>query len=249
MSPPRWATGCCGLLGYETGAREKIALQPDPQLLFDGPARASRTIALAHGAGAAMDAPFMTAVAHGLADHGFRVARFEFPYMAIRRESGKKKPPDREPVLRATWLQVIELLGREGLVIGGKSMGGRIASLVADDAGVAGLVCLGYPFHPVGKPDRLRVEHLAAIKTPMLIVQGERDPFGCRDAVDGYTLSRRVSRSGGQRRRGTSNEDPGGVDDTSKTPQDFTWIGRLPGHACVRRVPGAGPFGNQSSEL
>ena len=109
--------------------------------------------------------------------------------MTSQRRTGKKKPPDREPVLRATWLRVVELLGREGLVIGGKSMGGRIASLVADEAGVAGLVCLGYPFHPVGKPERLRVEHLQTIKTPTLIVQGERDPFGTREEVARYKLS------------------------------------------------------------
>jgi uncharacterized protein len=94
--------------------------------------------------------------------------------------------------VRATWLRIVELLGRDGLVIGGKSMGGRIASLVADEAGVAGLVCLGYPFHPVGKPDRLRVEHLAAINTPTLIVQGERDPFGSREEVGGYKLARKL---------------------------------------------------------
>src|SRR5260370_31939297 len=139
-----------------------------------------------------MDSPGMDAFAAGRADHGFRVARFEFPYMAAYRATGKRKPRDREPVSRAIWLRVVELLGRDGLVIGGKSMGGRIASLVADEAGVAGQVCLGYPFHPVGKPDRLRVENLAAIKTPTLIVQGERDPFGSRDEVGGYKLSRRV---------------------------------------------------------
>jgi predicted alpha/beta-hydrolase family hydrolase len=109
--------------------------------------------------------------------------------MASKRVTGKTKPPDREPVLRDTWLRVIEMLGSEGLVIGGKSLGGRIASLVADDAGVAGLVCLGYPFHPVGEPHRLRVEHLKTIQTPTLIVQGERDPFGSREEVTGYTLS------------------------------------------------------------
>jgi predicted alpha/beta-hydrolase family hydrolase len=92
-------------------------------------------------------------------------------------------------VLWETWLKVVEGLGRESLVIGGKSMGGRIASLIADEAGVAGLVCLGYPFHPTGKPDRLRVEHLGSIKTPTLILQGERDPFGSREEVAGYKLS------------------------------------------------------------
>lgn len=71
-------------------------------------------------------------------------------------------------------------------------MGGRIASLVADEAGVTGLVCLGYPFHPVGKPDKLRVEHLKAIKTKTLIVQGERDPFGTWEEVSKYKVSRAV---------------------------------------------------------
>jgi hypothetical protein len=163
-------------------------LSADPELLIDGP-NGTRTIALAPGAGAGMDTPFMAFFATHLVDRGFRVVRFEFPYMASFRKTGKRKPPDREPVLRETWLRVIELVGRKGVVIGGKSMGGRIASLVADEAGVEGLVCLGYPFHPVGKPDRLRVEHLKTIKTPTLIVQGERDPFGNREEVAGYGLS------------------------------------------------------------
>ena len=147
---------------------------------------------LAHGAGAAMDTPFMNFLSTGLAKQRFRVVRFEFPYMENYRATGKRKPPDREPVLRATWLRVVEKLGAHGLVIGGKSMGGRIASLVADDVGVAGLVCLGYPFHPVGKPDQLRVQHLHTIKTPTLILQGERDAFGSREEVTGYKLSKAV---------------------------------------------------------
>jgi predicted alpha/beta-hydrolase family hydrolase len=134
----------------------------------------------------------MNYFATGLADLGFRVVRFEFPYMAAKRETGRSKLPDREPVLRETWLTVVEKLGNKNLVIGGKSMGGRIASQIADEAGVAGLVCLGYPFHPVGKIDKLRVEHLRAIKTPTLILQGERDPFGDRKEVAKYKLSRAV---------------------------------------------------------
>lgn len=161
----------------------------NPEIVFDGPGKASRTIVLAHGAGAGMDTPFMNFFATGLAGHGFRVARFEFPYMAALRKSGKKSPPDREPVLRETWLKVVHSLSSKNLVIGGKSMGGRIASLIADEAGVAGLVCLGYPFHPTGKQDRLRIEHLKAIATPTLICQGTRDPFGNRDEVAGYQLS------------------------------------------------------------
>lgn len=158
----------------------------------DGPASASRTIVLAHGAGAPMDSDFMEFVAQGLAKQAIRVVRFEFAYMAERRQSGKKKPPDREPKLREAWLTVIEELGASRLVIGGKSMGGRIASLIADEASVAGLVCLGYPFHPVGKPDRLRIDHLQDIKTPTLILQGERDTFGKRDEVESFALAKSV---------------------------------------------------------
>ena len=167
-------------------------MSADPELLCNGPAKAATTIVLAHGAGAPMDSPFMEFFAKGLGTRGFRVVRFEFPYMASKRVTGKQKPPDREPVLRETWMRVIEKLARDGLVIGGKSMGGRIASLIADKAGVAGLVCLGYPFHPVGKPDKLRVEHFQTIKTPTLIVQGERDPFGTREEVAGYKMSAAV---------------------------------------------------------
>jgi predicted alpha/beta-hydrolase family hydrolase len=105
--------------------------------------------------------------------------------MATYRSTGQKRPPDREPVLRETWMQVVVMLGQDRLVIGGKSMGGRIASLIADEAGVRGLVCLGYPFHPTGKPDQLRVEHLRTIQTPTLILQGTRDPFGSREEVEG----------------------------------------------------------------
>jgi predicted alpha/beta-hydrolase family hydrolase len=112
--------------------------------------------------------------------------------MASNRRTGQKKPPDREPLLRATWLKVIELLGRKRLVIGGKSMGGRIANMLADEARVAGLVCLGYPFHPTGKPNVLRVDHLKALATPTLICQGTRDPFGNQEEVARYRLSKAI---------------------------------------------------------
>jgi predicted alpha/beta-hydrolase family hydrolase len=161
----------------------------NPDLLVDGPRTAACTVILAHGAGAPMDTDFMNFFAEGLARHGLRVVRFEFPYMAKRRKTGKGGPPDREPVLRQTWLGVIESVKAKSVFIGGKSMGGRIASLVADEAAVAGLVCLGYPFHPTGKPEQLRTEHLKSIKTPTLIVQGQRDPFGTRQEVAGYKLA------------------------------------------------------------
>jgi hypothetical protein len=115
-------------------------------LIINGPPKSLTAIILAHGAGAGMDTDFMDAFAEGLGGHGLRVIRFEFPYMAERRQTGKRRPPDREPVLHQTWLDVIASIAAKSLFIGGKSMCGRIASLIADEAEVAGLVCLGYPF-------------------------------------------------------------------------------------------------------
>jgi predicted alpha/beta-hydrolase family hydrolase len=171
----------------------------DSDILVSGPPSAPHTFLFAHGAGAGMDTDFMNAVADGLAKQGIRVIRFEFPYMAERRRTGKRKPPDREPVLRLTWQQRIAAVSDAGpgggtrLVIGGKSMGGRIASMLADDVHAAGLVCLGYPFHPAGKPDKLRVEHLRTLKAPALIVQGQRDALGGQALVTGLRLPSRVT--------------------------------------------------------
>jgi uncharacterized protein len=163
---------------------------PDISFLFDGPADAPVTVVLAHGAGAPMDSPFLNVMAAGLAERGLRVARFEFPYMRARRQGGRGGAPDREPVLRKAWTDAVAALGGGGrVVIGGKSLGGRIASYVADEVGARGLVCLGYPFHPPGRPERLRTAHLAGLKTPTLIVQGTRDPFGGPEDVAGYELS------------------------------------------------------------
>ena len=161
-------------------------------LLFDGPQGAATTVALAHGAGAPMDTAFMNAFAAGLAGRGFRVARFEFPYMVERRLSGKKRPPNPAKLLIETWASVIAQLGPDNLVIGGKSMGGRIASMVADAARVKGLVCLGYPFHPPGRPNKLRIEHLQNLKTPALFLQGERDTLGNKEDVAGYPIDRSI---------------------------------------------------------
>jgi predicted alpha/beta-hydrolase family hydrolase len=158
--------------------------------LFTGPKDTPGTLLLAHGAGAGMDSPWMERVAGGLAERGLRVARFEFPYMQKRREGGPRGAPDREPVLLAAYRAAIdELGGGSGLVIGGKSLGGRMASRIADEVGARGLVCLGYPFHPPGRPEKLRTAHLAALATPALIVQGTRDPFGTPAEVASYTLS------------------------------------------------------------
>jgi hypothetical protein len=163
----------------------------DSDLLFDGPEDASATVVLAHGAGAPMNTPFMNTIARGLASEGVRVVRFEFPYMRARREAKRSTgAPDREPILRNSWKEIVERLGGGGrLVIGGKSLGGRIASMVADEVGARGLVCLGYPFHPPGRPDRLRTKHLETLTTPALIVQGTRDPFGTPEEIEGYRLS------------------------------------------------------------
>src|SRR5439155_2107589 len=160
------------------------------QFKFDGPASARLTLVLAHGAGAPMDSPFMATVARGLAGGDLRVARFDFPYMTGRREHRGRSVPDREPVLLERWREVIESLGGgRQLAIGGKSLGGRIASMLADEAQVRGLVCLGYPFHSPGKAaSDARLKHLKLMRTPTLIVQGTRDSFGSRTEVESYEL-------------------------------------------------------------
>lgn len=168
-----------------------------PVLLHDGPENAELTIALAHGAGAPMDSDFMQVFARRLSENGFHVVRFEFPYMAERRQTGKKRPPNRAPILLETWNKVIEHLGPEHLIIGGKSMGGRIASMVTQEHEqtgnpLLGLVCLGYPFHPPGKPEKLRVEHLKTLKTPALFCQGTRDTLGTKEDVAAYSLSETI---------------------------------------------------------
>jgi predicted alpha/beta-hydrolase family hydrolase len=157
--------------------------------LIDGPSDAKHTFVFAHGAGGPMVSPFMKTIARGIAAAGIRVVRFEFPYMAARR-----RRPDPQKVLLECWRYVVSELGDPGnLVIGGKSMGGRMASLVADELGVAGLLCYGYPFHPPGRPERLRTEHLQTLRTRSLIVQGTRDRFGSREEVVSYALAPTIS--------------------------------------------------------
>jgi len=153
---------------------------------------ASATLILAHGAGAPMDSEWMNDMAGRLAGLGVNVLRFEFPYMAQRRVDGVKRPPNPAGRLQECWREVFALVRRHVagvLAVGGKSMGGRMASLVADELGVDALVCLGYPFYAVGKPEKPRVEHLASLRTRALIVQGERDALGNREAVEGYSLA------------------------------------------------------------
>jgi len=165
--------------------------------LSDGPADAAGTVLLAHGAGAPMDSASMEAVAQALAAADFRVVRFEFGYMASRRTAAGRKPPPRAETLMPEYRDAVDALGVAGpLVIGGKSMGGRVASMVADElhesGRICGLICLGYPFHPPARPNQLRTKHLAALATPTLICQGTRDQFGTREEVESYALSDRI---------------------------------------------------------
>ncbi len=134
-------------------------------------------LVVAHGAGAGMDHPFIVGFCRAMVSHGVATARFDFRYMNAGRRS-----PDPEPALRAAWQEAFAGAGAlaAGLPVlaGGKSLGGRIASMcVADGMAAAGLVFLGYPLHPPGKPERLRAEHLERIAVPMLFLQGTRDPF------------------------------------------------------------------------
>lgn len=153
---------------------------------------------LAHGAGAPADSPFMEALACALEQEGIACVRFEFPYMQKRRDDGRKRPPDRQPKLLDCFSEVVDQVKGElgpdiRLLVGGKSMGGRMASiLAADKPGIDGVVCFGYPFHPPGKLDRWRIEHFSSIPVPMLVLQGTRDPFGKPDEV-----RERVSELGG----------------------------------------------------
>jgi len=167
------------------------------KFLLDGPDDAEVSILLAHGAGAPMDSASLNASAKVLAAAGLRVARFEFDYMASRRTSQAKRPPPRAEKLISEYIAAIDALDATGqLVIGGKSLGGRVASMTAEQlhpsGRIAGLLCLGYPFHPIGKPDQLRTAHLADMQTPTLIVQGTRDPFGTREEVATYKLSNSI---------------------------------------------------------
>ncbi|MCQ4278068.1 dienelactone hydrolase family protein [Pseudomonas stutzeri] len=150
------------------------------------------SLILAHGAGAPMDSPFMEQMTERLVARGVAVFRFEFAYMARRRIDERKRPPNPQAQLLQQWRAVYRTVRQQTagrLAIGGKSMGGRMASMLADELAVDALVCLGYPFHAVGKPEKPRVAHLAELRTPTLIIQGERDALGNRDTVAGYSLS------------------------------------------------------------
>ena len=170
----------------------------------DKKTRVGTTIILGHGAGAGQLTPFMRLFARGLAERGFDVLTFDFVYMEQR-----KKVPDRNDKLELCYRAVVDAAAKHKklkdnrIVIGGKSMGGRIASQIAaylakhpkaedSSEGIAGtwlrpplsgLVFLGYPLHPPGRPDKLRDAHLPDIKAPMLFIQGSRDAFVTQEEI------------------------------------------------------------------
>lgn len=167
-------------------------------LLIDGnPVKG--IIILAHGAGMPMDHPFMGQLTKLLTGIDLQVVRFEFPYMAQRRTTGKKALPNKMPILIDTYQQVINEVASKvkvenlPLFIAGKSLGGRVATLIADHVEVNGVFVFGYPFHPVKKPQQLRVEHLADIQSKVQIFQGTRDPFGDELEVADYSLGDSVT--------------------------------------------------------
>ena len=150
----------------------------------------------AHGAGAGQNSQFMQLMAEGLAKHNINVIRFNFAYMQLAEELGKRRPPDRADKLLAHFKAVLsDVDSRLPIFIGGKSMGGRMASMLLQESIALGCICMGYPFHPPGKPEKLRTEHLLVINKPVLILQGERDTFGTREEIGSYDLSAQVQLS------------------------------------------------------
>ncbi|MFT6284620.1 MAG: putative alpha/beta-hydrolase family hydrolase [Arenicella sp.] len=151
------------------------------------------TFVFAHGAGAGQDSEFMQLMTQGIAKNNINVLRFNFAYMQLAEELGKRRPPDRADKLLMHFKAVLsEIDSGFPIFIGGKSMGGRMASMLLDESTAVGCVCMGYPFHSPGKLETLRTEHLLAINKPVLILQGERDTFGTRQEVDKYNLSAQV---------------------------------------------------------
>ena len=168
-----------------------------PEVMREGATDAPIRILLAHGAGAGMEHDFLARLSALLAGPDIEVIRFNFPYMSKRALDGKRRPPDRQPVLLAHWREMVHQFAHPRLFLAGKSMGGRMAAALYDNEGdemnAAGLLILGYPFHPPAKPDSWRGEVLKQIKTPTLLLQGERDTFGSRAELADFPFSPAVS--------------------------------------------------------
>lgn len=161
-----------------------------------GPLDGRPLVLLAHGAGAPADSPFLLSARDGLVARGLTVVRFHFPYMQRMVDSGRRRPPDPMPRLLDTWRALLARVAgwpdAGPVVLAGKSMGGRAASLLAaagDAPGARACVYLGYPLHPAGKPERLRREHLPDVPVPQLFLSGTADPLArldlLRETVDG----------------------------------------------------------------
>ena len=157
---------------------------------------AHATVLLAHGAGADLASEYLEKVVDKLNAHNFNVIRFNFPYMIMRQQDGKRRPPDRMPKLLDAMEQVVDLVASEqSLFILGKSMGSRVAVTLCENESipVKGVACIGYPFHPQKKPEKLRLEPLQKTTKPVLILQGERDALGNKQEVLGYPISEHCS--------------------------------------------------------
>lgn len=164
--------------------------------VIDSPSPIARLI-LAHGAGAGKEHDFMQRIAQKLASQHIEVVLFNVPYMQVIKETGKRRPPDKAEKLLMHFSEVVAKVTAERALlptfIGGKSMGGRMATMLLDTLNdVIGAVALGYPFHPPGKPEKTRTAHLQSLCKPLLIVQGERDTFGRREEVVDYELSNTI---------------------------------------------------------
>ncbi|MBL0667056.1 alpha/beta fold hydrolase [Aeromonas jandaei] len=166
------------------------------EVIREGAVDAPVRILLAHGAGAGMEHAFLAELSRLLAGPDIEVVRFNFPYMSKRAQDGKRRPPDRQPVLLAHWREMVREFAHPRLFLAGKSMGGRMAAEISDEIycemNAAGLLILGYPFHPPARPDRWRGEVLKQIKTPTLLLQGERDTFGSRVELADFPFSSAV---------------------------------------------------------
>ncbi|PPA30222.1 alpha/beta hydrolase [Aeromonas jandaei] len=167
------------------------------EVIREGAVDAPVRILLAHGAGAGMEHAFLAELSRLLAGPDIEVVRFNFPYMSKRALDGKRRPPDRQPVLLDHWREMVREFAHPRLFLAGKSMGGRMAAEISDEIycemDAAGLLILGYPFHPPAQPDRWRGEVLKQIKTPTLLLQGERDTFGSRVELADFPFSSAVS--------------------------------------------------------
>jgi hypothetical protein len=151
------------------------------------------TFVFGHGAGAGQNSEFMQLMAQGIANQNINVLRFNFAYMQLAEELGKRRPPERlDKLLTHFKVLLNEIDDSLPIFIGGKSMGGRIASMLLEESTAKGCICMGYPFHPPDKPEKLRTEHLLCISKPVLILQGERDTFGKREEIGNFNLSQQV---------------------------------------------------------